>query len=63
MNDESIMRFGKHKGTKLEDIPDDYFLWFWEVNLAEFRACTLFYGGKLIMVYIQDNLDSLGKGL
>lgn len=25
--DEKVMPWGKHKGTKLEDIPADYFVW------------------------------------
>jgi hypothetical protein len=28
--DETVMPWGKHKGTKLEDIPAGYFLWLME---------------------------------
>lgn len=27
-HDETIMPFGKYKGKKLREIPDDYWLWF-----------------------------------
>lgn len=28
LNDDSIMPFGSHKGERLGDIPDDYWIWF-----------------------------------
>lgn len=28
LHDESIMPFGKHKGKKLGEVPDSYWLWF-----------------------------------
>jgi len=45
LTDESIMTFGKHKGTKLANVPPDYLLW-------------LYNEGKLfenLKVYIEEN--------
>ena len=28
LHDDSIMPFGKHKGKRLGEVPDDYWLWF-----------------------------------
>ena len=28
MNDDSLMPFGKYKGQRLGDVPDDYLIWF-----------------------------------
>ena len=28
LNDSSIMPFGKYKGVKLVDVPDEYWRWF-----------------------------------
>ncbi len=46
--DDSIMPFGKHKGEKLIDVPDDYLLWLYENDKA----------GRL-SDYIEDNLDAI----
>lgn len=49
LTDESIMPFGKHKGTKLANVPADYLLF-----------CYQNY--KLIAPlkkYIEDNMDSI----
>lgn len=45
ITDESIMPFGKHKGKKMVDVPDDYLLWL----LQEGNT----YGEML--EYLQDN--------
>ena len=33
MTDESQMKFGKHKGKMLKDVPASYFLWLWDNGL------------------------------
>lgn len=35
LTDNSLMPFGKHKGTPLIDVPDDYFLWLYTNNIKE----------------------------
>lgn len=54
MNDESIMQFGKHKGERLEDIPDSYLLWLYDTHSEslEQRHPKLFE-------YLQSNLDAI----
>ena len=47
MNDESLMTFGKYKGTKLANVPDTYLLW------LHFQGL---YEGEL-KSYIEDNFD------
>lgn len=37
LTDDSIMKFGKHKGKKLGDIEDSFFLWFWNKNVNDFK--------------------------
>jgi len=27
MNDNSLMKFGQHKGEKLANVPESYFIW------------------------------------
>jgi uncharacterized protein (DUF3820 family) len=47
MTDESIMPFGKYKGEKLANVPDEYLLWLYENG-----KCF----GEL-KLYIKENLD------
>lgn len=49
MNDESLMRFGAHKGKRLIDVPADYLIFMYE-NKRTIGALT---------DYIKDNLDVL----
>jgi uncharacterized protein (DUF3820 family) len=39
LNDDDKMPFGKHKGERLGDVPDDYLLWFvrqeWSVSYPD----------------------------
>lgn len=30
MDDNDLMPFGKHKGKKLMDVPDDYLIWLYQ---------------------------------
>ena len=49
LNDNSIITFGKHKGSKLIDVPAAYLLWLYGEGkcFAELKA------------YIEDNMDAL----
>lgn len=53
MTDNDIIPFGKFKGTKLANIPADYFVW-----LNEQDWCT-----KAYKDYIEDNKDVLNQEL
>ncbi len=32
VTDSTVMSFGKHKGKKMEDIPDSWLIWFYKEN-------------------------------
>jgi len=49
ITDDTIMWFGKYKGTKLANVPDEYLLYLYNSNKAY---------GKL-KEYIENNLDNL----
>lgn len=43
LHDDSLMTFGKHKGKKLGEIPDYYWLWFMEQDWAKKHPDLLAY--------------------
>ena len=49
MDDNSIMTYGKHKGTKMANVPPDYLLWLYDND-----RCS----GE-VKKYIFDNIDVL----
>ena len=49
LTDESLMPFGKYKGTKMANVPADYLVWL--LN----NGCNV----GLVADYIRDNLDVL----
>lgn len=49
MDDTTLMPFGKHKGTRMIDVPPQYLLWIYEQDWCK---------GSL-RAYIEDNLDAL----
>lgn len=51
LTDESLMPWGKYKGTKMPNVPDEYLLW-----LHDEKKCN----GE-VLNYIEDNLDALRK--
>lgn len=51
ITDESLMTFGKYKGTKMEDVPAKYLIWLHENATV----------GKDLRIYLDDNLDVLRK--
>lgn len=50
ITDDTIMWFGKYKGTKLANVPDEYLLYLYNNNNKAY--------GKL-KEYIENNLDNL----
>lgn len=53
MNDDSIMRFGAHKGKKLSDVPADYLIYAYENFELEHRP--------EFKKYLEENIDVLRK--
>jgi len=49
MDDNSIMPYGKYKGTKMANVPPDYLLWLYDND-----RCS----GE-VKIYIFDNIDVL----
>ena len=49
LTDTSLMPFGKHRGSKMEDVPASYLLWLWNDNVqhSEVRA------------YIEESMSAL----
>ena len=35
LHDDNLMPFGKHKGQRLGDVPDDYLIWFLRQDWCE----------------------------
>jgi len=56
MNDNSIMPFGKYKGTKLINVPASYLLWLYS-QWAE--TTQLDDNQKELKEYIEDNMKVL----
>jgi uncharacterized protein (DUF3820 family) len=53
LTDQSIMSFGKHKGKKLIEIPDEYFVWLYDNGLQ---------AGDLKM-YIEDSVPAIKNSI
>ena len=51
MDDESLMPFGRHKGSKLKDVPDDYLLFLHQAGIN-----PKYYE---LEEYIKENLDAI----
>ena len=49
LTDESLMPWGKYKGHKMSDVPDDYLL-----CLHNNKKCS-----GVVLEYIEDNLDAI----
>ena len=49
LEDDSLMPSGKHKGTKMKDVPDNYLLYIYENDMV----------GERVATYIEKNLDSI----
>lgn len=44
LTDDSIMKFGEHKGKKLANVPEHYLIWWYKENLP-------------LIEYIEDSID------
>lgn len=57
--DHTIIRFGKYKGKRLIDVPDDWLHWYWRQNRDIFLkdAWRLSVGTQALMTYIQDSMN------
>lgn len=60
-NDETIMFFGKYAGVKLANVPDDYLLWYWSLNVDDYKAGLLVEDKLKLMVYIDNFLPEIRK--
>jgi uncharacterized protein (DUF3820 family) len=49
LTDESLMPFGKYKGTRMIDVPYFHLLWLFDNDKCD----------KEVKEYIEDNLDAL----
>jgi len=49
MSDNDLMPWGKHKGIKMIDVPEDYLLWLYENNKCD----------KQVKDYIVDNMQAI----
>ena len=59
MDDNSIMPFGRHKGSAMVAIPDEYLLWFWGENSTLYKRGDLSGETLLVMKYIDDSFEDL----
>ena len=59
LTDISIMRFGKHKGERLIDIPDSYLVWLYHnMDDLDISLCTYIYDSLHAILSIDpDDLD------
>lgn len=55
--DDSIITIGTHQGKKLEDVPAEYLLWWYEKN----NNITQSHKQYNLKEYIEDNMDVLNK--
>ena len=49
LTDNSLMPFGKHKGTKMANVPASYLIWIYENNKCSIE----------VIKYVRENLDVL----
>ena len=59
LNDESIHKYGKkHRGKKLEELPDDYMIWlFEEINSKKEQRRSRYE--TAFLKYFEENEDSI----
>ena len=54
MNDNSIMPFGKHAGTRMKDVPNSYLMWIYNNEFSWVED-----NHPDVLDYIEDNLDGI----
>lgn len=52
--DETLMPYGKHKGEKLGEVPDRYFLFLYEESEIK---------DKKLLAYVEENMDAIKKNV
>lgn len=57
--DDTIIDFGKHKDSKLEDVPAQWLLWWHGENKHKLNDSTYNYRG--LILYIDDCMDAIVK--
>ena len=57
MDDNSLMPFGKYRGTKLANVPAPYLLWWYNEKLKSRERLSGW--NRDLWIYIEDNLDAL----
>ena len=60
LTDNSIMPWGKHKGKKLANIPNDYLLWLRD-EIQKTVPIRRSLDNKELLEYIEDNMDVINK--
>lgn len=51
--DETLMPFGKHQGTKLANVPDEYLIWLYH----EMKRGGMTTDKRALIAYIEENID------
>ncbi len=59
-DDDSLMFFGAHRGSKMADVPDDYLRWLWNDGLN--RATKAEGERGQLARYLRSALQDIGKG-
>lgn len=55
LNDNSIITFGKHKGSRLEDVPDSWLAWWYDSQKSPDKLQGYY---KALYKYVDDNYDT-----
>ena len=55
LNDVSLMPFGKFKGKPMQDVPAEYFHWFWH----QFNPALSNSSGDAVIAYIKKSMSAL----
>lgn len=58
LQDEDLMPCGKHKGTRMDEVPASYYLWLYK---EVFYSSLKFRGSKMskVVAYMYRNLDRI----
>ena len=57
--DETLMPWGKHKGTALANVPASYLKWIWDEEVKS--KGSFLKKSPSLKAYIEDNLDVINK--
>lgn len=59
--DDTVMPFGKHKGTKLANIPAGWFLWYEEYATNQNPELMAYIGDTKMILLQEQDLKNLPK--